>query len=322
MKRKWFLTLVVLLAFVRPQGADAQKVYRIGSLNTAEQFVDAFEGFKSRMVELGYKEGEKIRYEFYNARGDKGTLKDYAQKLVQDKVDLIVTSSTSATVAALEATEGTNIPVVFLSAGNPKRLVKSFASSGGNVTGVSSATLDITGKRFELLRELAPWAKRVAHFSNPDGVNFRANLAKVREEASRQGFALWEIEVRNKEDVVKATATLTRKTADAIFSPPDAMITDAIDIIVKQSIKERLPLVTSLSANVNKGCLATYAADYYSLGRQGAMLVDKILKGTRARDLPVEQPSKLKLIINRETAKSIGLEIPREILLRADEIIG
>jgi len=212
--------------------------------------------------------------------------------------------------------------VVFLSAGNPKKLVKSFASSGGNVTGVSSATLDITGKRFELLRELAPWAKRVALLSNPGGVNFRANLAKVREEATRQGFILWEIEVRNREEVVKAAATLTRKTADAIFSPPDSLVTDSIDFIVKQAIKEKLPLVTSLSANVNRGCLATYAADYFSLGRQGAMLVDKILKGTRARDLPIEQPSKLKLIINLETAKSIGLEIPREILLRADEIIG
>jgi putative ABC transport system substrate-binding protein len=322
MKRQWLWILAILVAFVRPQGVAAQKVYRIGSLNSAEQFLNAFEGFKSRMVELGYREGERVRYEFYVAEGDKGTLNDYAQKLVQDKVDLIVTSSTSATVAALKATEGTNIPVVFLSAGNPKKLVKSFASSGGNVTGVSSATLDITGKRLELLRELAPWAKRIAILSDPAGVNFHANLAKVREEATRQGFLLWEIEVRNREEVVKATATLTRKTADAIFSPPDALITGAVDIIVKQSIKEKLPLVTSLSANVNRGCLATYAADYYSLGRQGALLVDKILQGTRPRDLPIEQPSKLKLIINRETAKAIGLEIPREILLRADEIIG
>lgn len=301
--------------------AGAQKVYRIGSLNTAEQFVNAFEGFKSRMVELGYVEGKNVRYDFYNAKGSNEALNAFAKKMVQDNVDLIVTSATTATVAAAKATERTNIPVVFLSAGNPEKLVKSFASSGSNLAGISSATLEITAKRLELLREMVPSVKRIASIDNPGGVNFQAALRELREAAKRMGFTVWEIEARNREEIQRALPTITAKTADAIFTPPDSLITAHIEVIANHAIKEKLPLITSLLANVKKGCLATYAADYFSLGRQGAMLVDKIFKGSKPSDLPIELPSKLSLAINLKTAKAIGLKIPREILLRADEAI-
>lgn len=301
--------------------AWAQKIHRIGSLNTAEQFVNAFEGFKSRMVELGYVEGKNVRYDFYNAKGSNEALNAFAKKMVQDNVDLIVTSATTATVAAAKATERTNIPVVFLSAGNPEKLVKSFASSGSNLAGISSATLEITAKRLELLREMVPSVKRIASIDNPAGVNFQATLRELREAAKRMGFTVWEIEARNREEIRRALPTITAKTADAIFTPPDSLITEHIEVIANHAIKEKLPLITSLLANVKKGCLATYAADYFSLGRQGAMLVDKIFKGSKPSDLPIELPSKLSLAINLKTAKAIGLKVPREILLRADEVI-
>jgi len=316
------LPLILLMLFFCFAGfAEAQKVYGIGSLNTAEQFVNAFEGFKIRMAELGYVEGRNVRYDFYNAKGNAEALNSFAQKMVRDKVDLIVTSATSSTVAAVKATEGTNIPVVFLSAGNPQKLVKSFASSGSNLAGISAATLEITGKRLELLRELAPWVKRIASLNNPGGANFQANLDEVREGAKRLGFAIWDVEVRNREEIIRDIPAITRKKADAIFTPPDAFITDAIEVIAKHAIKEKLPLITSLLENVKKGCLATYAADYFALGRQGAALADKILKGVKPSDLPIELPEKLKLALNLKTAKAIGLKIPREILLRADEVI-
>lgn len=313
------MLLMLFLCFAG--SAKAQKVYRIGSLNTAEQFVNAFEGFKSRMAELGYVEGRNVRYDFYNAKGSKEALNSFAQKMVQDKVDLIVTSATTSTVAAAKATEGTNLPVVFLSAGNPQKLVKSFASSGSNLAGISSATLEITGKRFELLKELDPKVRRIASVDNPAGVNYQSSLNEVRAGAKRLGLTIWEIEVRSREEIQKTLPSITAKTTDAIFTPPDSFITEHIEMIAKHAIKERLPLITSLIANVKKGCLATYAADYFALGRQGAMLADKIFKGIKPSDLPIELPDKLKLVLNLKTAKAIGFKIPRELLLRADEVI-
>ena len=301
--------------------AEAQKVYRIGSLNSAEQFVVSFEGFKSRMAELGYVEGRNVRYDFYNAKGSTEALNSFAQKMVQDKVDLIVTSATTGTVAAAKATQGTNIPVVFLSAGNARILVKSFASSGSNLAGISSASMEITGKRFELLKEMAPWVKRIALITDPSGVNYKSIANEVREAAKRIEFTVWEVRVSSREEVLKVVSTVTRKATDAIFTPPDSFVTANMEIIVKHSIKERLPVITSLVDNVKKGCLATYAADYFALGRQGGMLADKIFKGIKPSDLPIELPGKLKLVLNLKTAKAIGLKIPREILLRADEVI-
>jgi len=301
--------------------AEAQKVYRIGSLNSAEQFVGSFEGFKSRMAELGYTEGKNVRYDFYNAKGSDEALNSFARKMVQDKVDLIVTSATTGTVAAAKATQGTNISVVFLSAGNAQILVKSFASSGSNLAGISSASLEVTGKRFELLKEIAPWVKRIALITDPKGVNYKSIMTEVGDAAKKIQFTVWEVKVSSQEEILKAVPTVTRKTTDAIFTPPDAFITAVMEIIVQHSIKERLPVITSLVDNVKKGCLATYAADYFALGRQGAVLVDKIFKGAKPSDLPIELPSKLKLVLNLKTAKAIGLKIPREILLRADEVI-
>ncbi len=320
-RRQVIAALLLASPLVFANLAGAQKVYRIGSLNTAEQFVNAFEGFKSRMAALGYVEGKNVRYDFYDAKGNVEALNGFAKKMVQDKVDLIVTSATTSTVAAAKATEGTNIPVVFLSAGNPQRLVKSFASSGSNLAGISAATLEITGKRLELLRELVPSAKRIASLNDASGVNFQANLTEIREGAKRMGFTVREIKIRSLEEIEKVLPSVTAKTADAIFTPPDTLITRFIEPIVKHAIGERLPVITSLLANVKKGCLATYAADYFALGRQGALLADKIFKGFKPSDLPIELPSKLSLVINLKTAKAIGLKIPREILLRADEVI-
>ena len=318
---KWTLTLFAVLNLWLPRPSEAQKVYHIGSLNTAEQLASSFDGFKSRMAELGYVEGRNVRYDFYNAKGSEEALIGFAQKLVQDRVDMIVTSSTAATVAAGKATVGTDIPVVFLSAGNAQILVKSFASSGSNLAGVSSASVEIMAKLFELLRELAPRVKRIALFANPTGINYQSILTESRDAAKKMGFTLWEVDVPSREEVIKVTPTVTRKTTDAIYTPPDSLVTDAIEFIVQQSIKEKLPVITTLIANVKKGCLATYSADYFALGRQGAVLVDKILKGAKPSSLPIEQPYKLKLVINLKTAEAIGLKIPKEILLRADEVI-
>lgn len=315
------LSLIVAHLIWSATPSEAQKSYRIGSLNTTEQFTSSFEGFKSRMAELGYVEERTTRYDFYDAKGNNEALDRFARKTVQDKVDLIVTSSTTATVAAAKATAGTGIPVVFLSVGNPQKFIRSFAGSGSNLAGISAATVEISGKRFELLRELAPWVKRIVTLDDPNGVNYEANLRESRQSAKKLGYALWEIKAPSREEIVRVAPSLTRKRVDAIYTPPDSVVTEAIEVIIGQAIKEKLPLVTSLLANVKKGCLATYAADYFALGKQGAIIADKILHGAKPSELPIEMPSKWKLVINLKTAKAIGLKIPREILLRADELI-
>jgi putative ABC transport system substrate-binding protein len=320
----WRVTLLSLwvtlfLAGFTPT-AGAQKVYSIGSLNTAEQFISAFEGFKNRMTELGYRENHNVRYQSYNSRGESDLLVTLGHKLVQDKVDLIVTSSTSASAAAVKATERNPIPILFLSAGNPEKLVKGYAGSGNNLAGISSASLELLEKRFELLKELAPAAKRLAVLHYPPGINYKSNILQTREAAARFNLKLREFNVTNGEEMEKSSGAINRSDFDAIFSPPESFITEKVEVIVRQAIKEKLPLITSLLVNVERGCLATYAADYYSLGKQGASLADKILKGAKPGSLPIEMPEKVNLVINLKTARAIGLDISKELLLRADHI--
>jgi putative ABC transport system substrate-binding protein len=299
---------------------NAQKVFTIGSLNTADQFLDAFTGFKVRMAELGYKEGQNVRYEYHNSKGNAEALKAIAQKLVRDRVDMIVTTATTGAVAAAKATAGTTIPVVFLSAGNPEKLVKNYTTSGSNLAGISSASLELTGKRFELLKELAPRVSRIAMPVDVKGVNYPAITAEAHDSAAKLGLMIQEIPVRSVTEIPAAVAAVDRRNYDAVFSPADTVISEGIEAVVEQALKEKLPSITSLLVNVRRGCLATYAADYPSLGRQGAALTDKILKGIKPADLPIELPNKINLVLNLKTAKAIGLTIPKAMLLRADEV--
>lgn len=308
-----------LLSFL-PLAAYGETSYSIGSLNTADQFITAFEGFRERMAELGYRDGKNVRYQYYNSRGNAELLRTIARKLVQDKVDMIVTSSTTGTVVAAKATEGTQIPVVFLSSGNPQALVKSFASSGTNLAGVSSASLELMGRRLELLRELAPRSKRIALPLDSKNVNYKANLSETREAAGKLNLIVTELPVASVEDLVKTSSAINRRAYDAIFSSADSVITEGIDSLISQAVKEKLPLITSLLVNVQRGCLATYAADYKALGKQGAVLAHKVFKGAKPADLPIELPHKINLALNQTTAKSIGLSIPKEIILRADVV--
>lgn len=320
--RLWFVLIAAVMGFVPvAHGAVAQKIITIGSLNTADQFLDAFEGFKSRMAELGYKEGRTVRYEYHNSKGNADKLRASAQKLVQDNVNMIVTTSTTGTAAAAKATGGTGIPVVFLSAANTQLLIKDFSGSGSNLAGISSASLELTAKRFELLKELAPGAKRMAVPVDPKGVNYNVIVEENRQAAAKLGFVISEIHVRSVDEIAPAVGAITRKSYDAVFSPADTLVSAGIDWVVKQAIKEKLPSITALLVNVNHGCLATYASDYTALGKQGAVLADKILKGAKPAALPVELPDKIKLALNLKTAKAIGIQISKTMLLRADEVI-
>jgi len=172
-----------------------------------------------------------------------------------------------------------------------------------------------------LLKELAPRTKRFAMPVNPKGINYNAIVAEVTQTAGKFGLEFSEIQAISVDELAKIIPTITRKSFDAIFNSVDSLVTEGIEIVLNQAIREKLPFITSLLANVRRGALATYGADYTALGRQGAVLADKILKGTKPADLPIEMPQKLNLVLNLRTAKAIGLTIPKEILLRADEVI-
>jgi ABC-type uncharacterized transport system substrate-binding protein len=204
--------------------------------------------------------------------------------------------------------------------GKLSKTFKSFSGSGNNLAGISSASLELTGKRFELLKELAPRTKKIAIPLDPNGVNYKAIVAEVQATAPKFGLGYSEIHVRRVEEMGIVAQSITRKKYDAIYHPPDSLVTEAVEQVVDQAIKEKLPLMTSLLVNVKRGCLATYAADYPALGKQAAALVDKIFKGSKPSELPIELPYKLNLVLNLQTAKAIDLKIAKEILLRADQV--
>jgi len=321
----WGIALLVLALLITPCRTQAQKIYRIGALVADDQFVPAIDGFKQRMTELGYLEGKNIVYDFQNSKGDQDVLAKLAETLVQRKPDLIVTSSTTASVPIAKLTKGTDLPVVFLSAGDPLRLVKSYASSGNNLTGISSSSVELTAKRMELLKTLAPKVKRVILLIDTAaiGINHERLTSDAQEAAKRLGLehVRLAIHTKNADEMRQKIPLIRRSLGDALFVPPVATIVASTEDIARQVIKEKLPHVGPNIETVKRGLLAAYSSDYHFLGQQGAVLVDKLLKGARPSDLPIEQPYKLYLRLNLKTARAIGLDIPKDILLQADELI-
>jgi len=316
------LTLTSIWFLTWPMSSQAQKVYRIGALVSDDQFVPAFEGFKKKMAEIGYIEGKNVRYDFYNAKGDRETVRHLAKKVVEGKPDIIVTSSTTATTPVAKLTEGGNLPVVFLTSANPLALVKSYASSGNNLTGVSSSSLDTIEKQMELLRELLPRAKRIISLAVSVETNYEEIRRLTQEAAKKFGLTVVEILADGPEEIKRKLAVLIeRRTADAVFFSLSLSALTVRDEIIRQATQGRIPVIGTGLEMVQRGALATYNSDYSALGAQGAILVDKILKGAKPSDLPIDQPSKLKLIINVKAAKLIGLQIPKSILIRADEVV-
>jgi putative ABC transport system substrate-binding protein len=320
--KKTILALIAVWVLLGPQPSEAQKVHHVGGLIAGDEFLPTLDGFKKKMAELGYIEGKNIKYEFRDAKNDPELLKTLAAELIQSKPDLIVTSSTTATVPVAKLTLGTSLPVVFLSAGDPLRFVKSYTSSGNNITGISSSSLDLIDKRMELLKDLTPKMRRVIALQVAAAANYEASRHRTQEAAKRMGLELVEVAASKLEDFRDKTLPLiSRKSGDAFLLPPVTSALVSAEQIAEHLIKEKLPSVGPNIEYAKKGFTAAYSSDYFSMGQQGALLVDKILKGARPTDLPIEQPSKLALVLNLQTAKAIGLRIPKEILLRADEVI-
>ncbi|MBI4012956.1 MAG: ABC transporter substrate-binding protein [Candidatus Rokubacteria bacterium] len=318
--------LLCLAVLVAPVLADAQspaKVPRIGFLSPFSPSTTAVwhQAFRQGLRDLGWVEGTSIRIEYRYSEGQNDRLPRLAAELVHLNVDLIVVSTSTDGVAAKNASR--TIPIVMASAADPiaSGLVESLARPGGNVTGLSSIAPEMAGKRLALLKEIVPTLARVAVFWNPAGTTSRLSWNELQVPARELGVQLHSLELRRSGDFIKAFDDAVRTRAGAVAIMPDPLFAGNLKQLADLAAKRRLPSVFHLREFVEVGGLMAYGVDRSDMFRRAATYVDKILKGARPADLPVEQPTKFELVISLKTAKALGLTIPQSMLLRADDAI-
>jgi len=307
-----------------PLAARAQqggKIYRIGILEPipAAQNAANLDALRKGLRELGYVEGRNLVIEYRSADGRAERFTDLASELVRLKVDLIVTRGTPAAIAAKNAT-GT-IPVVMATMGDPGAIVQSFAHPGSNITGVITFSTELTGKRIEIIKELVPNLSRVALLHNMSNPAVPPEWEETKTAARSLGLQAELLDVRSQEDLGRAFELAVRQHVDALVIGADGLTQTHQQTIVDLVARNRLPAVYPAREFVEAGGLAAYAVNYPDLYFQFARFIDKIFKGEKPGDLPVEQPTKFELVINAKTAKTLGLTIPPTLLVRADEVI-
>jgi len=323
LERRDFIALVGAAA-VWPLAAKAQqptKTYRIGMLETVSPALNTaeLEAFRRGLRELGYVEGQTYKIEYRFADGQAERFPELADELVRLGVDLIVTRGTPATIAAKTATR--KIPVVMASVGEPLLIVDSLARPGGNVTGLSAFVTVMTSKRLELTRELVPRLSRIGLFHNMGNPVAPPQWEETKTAAQSWGIDAELLDVRSDEDIGHAFDRAKERHVDALLVGLDGLIQAHRQTIASLATQNRLPAVYSGREFIEAGGLLSYAVSYPDLYRRATIYVDKIFKGVKPADLPVEQPTKFELIINLRAAKTLGLTIPPTLLARADEVI-
>jgi putative ABC transport system substrate-binding protein len=325
MNRRTFLCGLTLGTLALPLTAEAQqagKVPRIGFLFFGSPGPSReLDVFRQGLRELGYTEGQNIVIEVRFANGRVERLPELAAELVRLKPDVIVTPGTPASVAAKQATS--TIPIVFAGVADAvgAGLVADFARPGGNITGLTSISAELGGKRLELLKEVAPKASRVAVLFNPADRSNVLVLKELQESAPALRLTLQPLGVRGPGEFEGAFVAMSRKRAHALFGAAGILTTEHRKAVVDLAAKSRIPAMWGERQFVEAGGLMSYAVNFYDQVRRAATYVDKILKGAKPGDLPVEQPTKFELVINFKTAKALGLTVPQSLLLRADEVI-
>jgi putative ABC transport system substrate-binding protein len=313
------LALSLVLAPLAAGAQSAATIPRIGLLSPDARF---WEPLRLGLRDLGYVEGKSIVLEERSSEGrNDERFSDLASELVRLKVNIIVTGGTPATLAAKQATA--TIPIVIAGVGDPVRsgLVSSLAHPGGNVTGVTVFGPGLAAKRLELLKEVVPNMSRVAFLWNPANPDQKFSLNEVQAGARALGVTLQSVEARSREELERALTTMKQSRPSALLMTADGVLQRYIGRIVAFTAEARLPVMYQLREAVDRGGLMSYGASLPDLGRRAASYVDKILKGAKPADLPVEQPTKFELVINLKAAKALGLTIPPSVLGRADQII-
>jgi putative tryptophan/tyrosine transport system substrate-binding protein len=325
MNRRAFVTgLGAVLA--APRAAEAQqaaRVWRIGYLAAGDgsENLTYLNAFRQGLRELGYVEGRSIAIEYRWGEGKYERLPKLVAELVQSHVDVIVAANAPSAQAAKEATTRTPIVMTVLVDPAATGLVASLARPGGNVTGLSMMAPELAGKHLELLREVVPKISQVAVLGNPANPGTVAQLREAKAAAQALGLQLHVVEARGPSELDRAFAAMTSAHAEAVLVLVDAMFGSQREKIANLAIKSRLPAVSGLTRHAEAGDLLAYGASRVEVYRRAATYVDKILKGAKPADLPIERPSKFELVINLKTAKALGLTIPPSLLARADQVI-
>jgi putative tryptophan/tyrosine transport system substrate-binding protein len=327
MKKAGVLSIRVVVALlavaVIAEAQQPKKVPRIGLLSPFSPAATALwhEAFRQGLQALGWVEGKHLTIEYRYADGQNDRLSDLAADLVRLQVDIIVTAVTPDALAAKNATKA--IPIVMAAAGDPvaSGLVENLARPGGNITGLSQMNPDLAGKRLELLKEIVPKLSRVAVLWNPQDQMSTISWNELQPPAPSLKVRLHSFEVRNSSDFDRAFEDATRARVGALAIMPAPVFVVNLKRIADLAIKSRLPSIFHVAEFVDSGGLVSYGADRSDMFRRAATYVDKILKGTKPADLPVEQPTKFEFVINLKTAKQIGLTIPQKVLGRADKVI-
>ena len=315
------LALASLAAPLIPDAQQPAKLHQIGFLQRGSPQASRFEAFRQGLRALGYTEGQNIAIEQRYAHGVHDRLSGLAAELVPRKVDVIVVDGTATAIVAKAAT--TTIPIVFTLAGDPvgSGLAASLARPGGNVTGLSNLAAELSGKQLQLLKEAVPEASRVAFLYNPVNPATAPALNGAQAAARALGIQLQVLEVRRPNELGKAFSEMTKGRAGALLTVSDAIFTTERVQLLKLAAKGRLPVMFSDREYVEAGGLMSYGTNFPDQYRCAATYVDKILKGAKPADLPVEQPTRFDLAINMKTAKGLGLTFPPSILVQATEVI-
>jgi len=323
MNRRQFVTLIGSVAASWPLVARAQtaKSPVIGFLVPGSQASHGawVAAFAKRLSEFGWTEGRNIVIEYRWAAGDNDRMAEFAAEFVQRKVDVIVSSANGVNIAS-RATP--SIPIVFAAFNDPVAtgLAKSLSQPGGNVTGLTVQPNDLASKRIELLREIVPQMRRLFALANIAGSGFQRETASIRTAAAALNIEADILELRTAEDIAPALARLKGR-ADALYVLSEPLVNSNKAQILQAVTQERIPTIFGFREFVDAGGLMSYGANFPDLFSRAAEFVDKILRGARPADMPVQQPVKFDLIVNLKAAKALGLKIPESFLLRADEVI-
>jgi putative ABC transport system substrate-binding protein len=315
------LFVVVLLAVPVIAGAQqAKKVPRIGVLSPGAPGPSTLlDAFRQGLRELGYVEGQNITLEYRFAESNPEPLSGPAGELVRLKVDVILTINTAASQAAKKATK--TIPIVFTYVADPAGLVTSLARPGGNITGLTTLAAELSGKRLELIKEVLPGISRVAYLWNSANPTATRIFRETEGASSQFGIQLQPLKVQGPDEFQNAFRAATSKGAGVLFVWEDAVLLPHRTRILDLAAKHKLPAASQYKEFAEAGGLLSYGTSLPDHFRRAAVYVDKILKGAKPADLPVEQPTKFEFVVNLKTAKQIGLTIPPNVLARADKVI-
>ena len=321
--RRLLVCTLLCSVTLAPGAQPARKVPRIGYLAAVSAAADAprLAAFRQGLRELGYVEGQTIQIEYRHESADLQRLPEHAAELVRMNVDLLVAVTSNAAVAAKKTTS--TVPIVFMGVTDPVAtgLAESLARPGGNITGITNVAAVLAGKRLELLKEVLPKLTRVAVLWDPKAPGSIPQWDASQEPADKLGLHLHSMQASNADEYAAAFKAALKARSHAVWVTLNPVANSNQKLIAELAIENGLPSICARSDYAENGCLIAYGPGYQTEGSDGARYVDRVLKGARPADLPIEQPTKFELVINLKTAARVNVNVPQSVLDRADKLV-